>query len=203
VYVEPYQRRVEGRRADRSVVDSERVVLVHRPGHPPAYAFPAADVADGSGTPLPELDGYVTVPWGAADAWFEEGAEVFLHARNPYHRVDILPTQRHLRVEVLGAVVVDTRDTVVLYETSLDPKLYVERHHVSGADLVPSSTTTYCPYKGTATHWSARVGDEVAEDVAWSYEDPLPESTAIKGMISFYEGRVGLDHDVPPPAALG
>lgn len=201
VYVEPFRRRVTAARDGATVVDSERVALVHRPGHAPAYAFPAADVR--AGVPAhatAELDGYVEVPWDAVDGWYEEGTQVFLHVRNPFHRVDCLRTDRRLHVEVGGVTLVDTRDTVVLYETSLEPKLYVDRSHVRGAELVPSATTTYCPYKGTTTYWCATVGESRVDDIAWSYEDPLPESVAIRGLLSFEPDRVTLTHDVPPPA---
>jgi uncharacterized protein (DUF427 family) len=200
VYVEPFRRCVQATRDGRTVVDSERVVLVHRPGRPPVYAFPAGDVRDVDTVPTSELDGYVEVAWDAADAWLEEGQQVFLHPRNPFHRVDCLRTNRRLRVEMAGVTVVDTRDTLVLYETSLEPKLYVDRSDLRGAQLVASATRTYCPYKGTATYWSAVVGDVRVDDVAWSYEDPLPESAAIKGLLSFEPARATIEHDVPPPA---
>ena len=202
VYVEPFRRRVTATASGRTVVESERVVLVHRPGEPPAYSFPADDVHDVAVQRTPEVDGYVEVAWDAVDAWFEEGQQVFLHVRNPYHRVDILPTHRLLQVEVGGVTIVDTRATVVLYETSLEPKLYVDREHVRGAELEPSATTTYCPYKGTSTYWHAIVGGTRVDDVAWSYEDPLPESSAIKGLLSFEPDRVTVVHDLPPPAPL-
>lgn len=201
VYVEPYRRRVHATVGGRTVVDSERVALVHRPGHAPAYAFPAGDVDGVEAVATSELDGYVEVPWSAADAWYEEGTQVFLHARNPFHRVDCLTATRRLVVEVGGVTVVDTDDTVVLYETSLDPKLYVDRALLRvGVDLVRSETTTYCPYKGTTTYWTLVVGDRAVEDAAWSYDDPLPESEAIRGLLSFEPSRVTVTTDVPPPA---
>ena len=82
-------------------------------------------------------------------------------------------------MEVSGLTLVDTTDTLVVYETALDPRLYVHPRHVHMDVLERSSTTTYCPYKGTASYWTAHVGDEVLDDVAWSYEDPLPESTPL------------------------
>lgn len=201
-YIEPYRRRVRGIVGERAVIDSERVLLIHRPGHPPAYAFPVADVQGLATVPEPDVEGYVQVAWDAVDAWWEEDEQVFLHARNPYHRIDILRGNRHLRVDVAGETLVDTTDVVVLYETSLEPKLYVHRNLVRGGVLVPSKTITYCPYKGTASHWSAIVGGATVDDVAWSYEDPLPESTAVRGLISFYNTRASVVHDVPAPVML-
>jgi uncharacterized protein (DUF427 family) len=188
VYVEPFLRRVRGFIGDDVVVESEGVLLVHRPGRPPAYAFPASDVRRPS-EPEPAAPGFVTVAWDAVDRWFEEEDEVFGHPRNPYHRIDILRTTRRLRVVVGDDVLVDTTDTLVLHETSLVPKLYVARP----ALLEPSPTTTYCPYKGTASWWSV----DGVDDVAWSYEDPLPESLPIAGLVSFDGTRCTVVAELP------
>jgi uncharacterized protein (DUF427 family) len=198
VYVEPFRRRVRGVVGDKTVVDSERVLLVHKAGGSPAYAFPEDDVHGATVEPEPSAPGYVRIPWETVEEWYEELERVFFHARNPYHRIDCVKTDRHLRVEVAGEVLVDTTDTLGLYETSLDPKLYVARDLVRMDLLVPSATTTYCPYKGTASHFNAVVGDVVVEDVAWSYEDPLPESLAIKGLLSFYDTRATVTTNLPP-----
>jgi uncharacterized protein (DUF427 family) len=197
VYVEPFQRRVRGLSGGTTVVDSERVLLVHRPGRPPTYAFPAGDVSWPDATQEPEAPGYVNVPWDALDAWFEEEEPVRGHPRNPYHRIDCLRSRRRLQVDVAGTTLVDTHETIALYETALEPKLYVERALVCVDLLVPSDTTTYCPYKGTASWFSAVVDGDTVTDVAWSYEDPLPESSAIRNLLSFDEQRATVTHDLP------
>jgi len=94
-------------------------------------------------------------------------------------------------------VLVDTTETVAVYETALEPRLYVDPQRVRTEVVAPSATQTYCPYKGTATYWSARIGDTILEDVAWSYEDPLPESAPLKHLLSFDAGRVSVLHDLP------
>jgi len=196
-YIEPFRRRVRGQKGGRTVIDSERVLLVHRPGRPPAYAFPDDDVHGPNAEPEPDTPGYVIVAWDAVDAWFEESEQVHGHPRNPYHRIDILHSERALRVDVGRITLVDTRDTLVVYETALEPKLYVDPRHVQMDALERSATTTYCPYKGTASYWSYRAGEDTVEDVAWSYEDPLPESVPLSGFLSFEESRVSLRHDLP------
>jgi uncharacterized protein (DUF427 family) len=198
VYVEPFLRRVRGVMGERTVIDSERVVLVHRPGQPPAYAFPASDVQRGlpaSGEPA--APGYVQVPRNAVTAWYEEEEQVFGSPRNPYHRIDCVRARRRLRVEVGRTVVVDTTDVIALYETSRAPQLYAKPDAVRTDLLVASPTLTYCPYKGTARHWSAKVDGTVVQDVAWSYEAPLPESASIAGLLSFYAERTTMLQDVP------
>ena len=198
VYVEPLLRRVRGVMGERTVIDSERVVLVHRPGQPPAYAFPASDVQPGPPVSAePTVPGYVQVPRNAVTAWYEEEERVFGSPRNPYHRIDCVRARRRLRVEVGRAVVVDTTDVIALYETSRAPQLYVKPDAVRMEMLVDSPTRTYCPYKGTARHWAAKVDGTVVSDVAWSYETPLPESAPIAGLLSFYSERTTMFQDVP------
>jgi uncharacterized protein (DUF427 family) len=198
-YIEPYERRVRGMVEGVALVDSEAVLLLHRPGHPPTYAFPVADVSAGVATePAPGAEGYVTVPWTSLDAWFEEDQLLQGHyPRNPYHRVDCLPTSRYLRVEVGGTVLVEITGALGLYETALAPKLYVARHQVRMDLLVPSETTTYCGYKGHASYWHAVVDGVRHDDVAWSYEEPFPESSAIAGLLSFDPDRATVVHDLP------
>ena len=157
------------------VIDTERALMVHRRDHPLSFAFPVDDVADLPSEPEPEAPGHVRVPWGAVDAWFEEGRKLVHYPPNPYHRVDCRPTNRGLRVTVAGTTLVDTADTVAVFETALEPRLYVDPSFVRTDVLRRTDTSSYCNYKGYATYWSAVIGDTVVEDVAWSYEDPPPE----------------------------
>lgn len=92
---------------------------------------------------------------------------------------------------------VDTTDTVIVFETALQPRLYVSPKHVRTDLLTRSGTASYCNYKGTATYWSATIGDEVIADVAWSYDEPLPESLAIKGFLSFDQDRTDVAAELP------
>ena len=193
VYVEPFHRRVRGRKGGTWVVDSGDALLVHRPTRPPTYAFPAADVHGVVAEPVAEAPGHVEVPWDEVDEWWEESERMLGHPRNPYHRVDCVRTERRVRVEAGGEVLVDTTDAVGVFETALAPRLYVPRDAVRMDLLRPTTTTTYCPYKGTATYWSC--GD--VEDLAWAYEDPFPECLPIKGMLSFYAERCTLTIDPP------
>lgn len=198
VYVEPFQRRVRGVLAGRAVIDSERVLLVHRPGHPPSYAFPADEVTEVPSEAVAEAHGHVRVRWDAVDAWFEEEDQIHgSHPRNPYHRVECLTTRRRLVVAVEGVVLVDTTDTLGVFETALAPLLYVRPDDVRMDLLRPSPTTTYCGYKGTASYWSAIVDGAEVPDVAWSYEDPFPEFHRGKGRLTFDASRATVRHDLP------
>lgn len=201
-YVEPHPRRVQAEVDGRIVLDTESALIVHRPGQPLAYAFPEDEVVDLPHEPDPAAPGHVRVAWDAVDAWYEEGRRLVHYPPNPYHRVDCHPTTRRLRAEVAGAVLVDTDDTIIVFETALAPKLYVDKGAVRMELLRRSETTSYCNYKGWATYWSATVGGTVVEDVAWSYEDPLPESSRIAGFLSFDPERADVVAQLPAAGGI-
>jgi len=202
VYVEPYPRRIRARIGDRTVIDTERAQLVHRPGLPTSYAFPVDDVPTELAEPEPIVPGHVSVPWGGVDAWYEEDVHLAFqrYPKNPYHRVDCLASSRRLRVEVGGVVLVDTTSTLGVYETALAPRLYVSKDAIRMELLTVNPTTTsWCSYKGHATWWNVTVSGVTLADVAWSYENPLPESVALGGMVSFDEQLATVLADLPGP----
>ncbi len=195
-YIEPFRRRVRAKKGGRTAIDTERAVLLHRPGRPPTFAFPNHDVTELPTKAEEDAPGYVTVPWDAVDAWFEEDEQIFGHPRNPYHRVDCLHSHRRLQVHAAGTTLVDTTETMAVYETALEPRLYVEPRSVQ-AELTQSRSETYCPYKGTATYWNVVVDGVLIPDVAWSYEEALPESAPLQHLVSFDDERVSVLHDFP------
>jgi uncharacterized protein (DUF427 family) len=197
VFVEPHARRIRAVLDGRAVIDTENALMVHRRDCALSYAFPVDEVSGLPHEPVAEAPGYVQVPWNAVDAWFEEGRKLVHYPPNPYHRVDCRPTTRRLRVTVGDVVLVDTDHTVVVFETSLNPRLYVDPDLVRTDLLQRSDSTSYCNYKGDATYWSAVVGDAVYDDVAWSYEDTPPETLPIRGYLGFDETRAGVTADLP------
>ncbi|MCX2932993.1 DUF427 domain-containing protein [Mycobacterium sp. CVI_P3] len=193
VYVEPHPRRVQALRGGQCVIDTENALMVHRAGAPLSYVFPVGETADLPTEPEGAAPGYVRVPWDAVDTWLEEGRVLVHYPPNPYHRVDCRPTRRRLRVEVGGSVLVDTDDTVIVFETALAPRLYVAPTHVRTDLMHRTATSSYCNYKGYATYWAAGG----VEDVAWSYGDPLPETSPIAGYFSFDAERVSMTAELP------
>ena len=141
-------------------------------------------------SPFEELRDAVRLEWDAMDAWFEEDEEVFTHARDPYTRVDILPSSRHVRVEVDGVTIAESTSPRLLFETGLPVRYYLPKPHVRMELLTPTDAESHCPYKGQAAWWSVRAGDHVHEDLAWSYATPLPESQKIAGLVCFYNEKV-------------
>jgi uncharacterized protein (DUF427 family) len=143
-------------------------------------------------SPIAELRDHLRFDWEAMDAWFEEDVEVFVHARSPYTRIDILPTSRRVRVELNGVLLADSPRALVLYETGLAPRWYVPKVDVRMELLAHTDHSTRCPYKGQAEYWSVRAGDELVENLVWSYRTPLPESERIAGYLAFFDERVDL-----------
>lgn len=141
---------------------------------------------------IDELRGLVRLDWDAMDQWFEEDEPVYTHARDPYTRVDVLASSRHVRVEVDGVVVGESRTPRLLFETGLPTRYYLPLTDVRMDLLRPSSLETYCPYKGTAGYFSLETDDGVEPDVAWIYRTPLPEGQKVAGLVSFYNERADI-----------
>jgi uncharacterized protein (DUF427 family) len=139
---------------------------------------------------MEDIAKYVAFYFGRMDAWYEEDEKIVVHPRSPYHRVDVLESRRPVRVEIGGQVVAETKNARFLFETDLPARYYIPQEDVKLNLLTDSAKTSACPYKGSARYWSAKVGDEVREDVAWSYPLPLPEVRKIAGLVCFYPERV-------------
>ena len=126
---------------------------------------------------------------------------MLFRSRNPYVRIDALRSHRHVRIEIDGAVLAETRSPVLLFETGLPTRYYFDRTDVEFGHLETSNTQSVCPYKGiTSGYWCARVGDTVHSDVAWTYDYPMPQVAPIAGLIAFYNEIVDtfLDGDKQP-----
>ena len=144
--------------------------------------------------PHPALDALrdrIAFDWNAVDQWFEEDEEVFVHARDPYARIDALRSTSRVEVRLDAEVIAASARPVLLFETHLPTRFYIPHADVRLDRLVPSQTQTRCPYKGIASYWSAQRADgSILPDVAWEYRDPIPEIPKIKGLIAFYPDRV-------------
>ncbi|HBQ46027.1 MAG TPA: hypothetical protein DD737_02985 [Ruminococcaceae bacterium] len=136
------------------------------------------------------LKGYLTFVWDKVDAWYEEKEQIFKHPRDPYSRVDAIPSSRHVRVVLNGQIVADSTRPVIVFETGLTPRYYLPKEDVHTEFLEPSDTVSRCPYKGVASYWTANVGGKKYKDIVWSYRKPLPEIPKISGLFSFYNESV-------------
>jgi uncharacterized protein (DUF427 family) len=139
-------------------------------------------------SPIEELRDLVRFEWDAMDAWFEEDEEIFYHPRDPYTRVDILPSSRQVRVEVDGVTVAESTNSRMLFETGLPVRYYLPKTHVRMDLLTPTDAVSHCPYKGQAEYWSVAG----RADLAWSYPTPLPESERVAGLVAFYNEKLDI-----------
>lgn len=141
-------------------------------------------------SPIEELRGLVRFDWDAMSEWFEEDEPVYTHPRDPYSRVDILASSRHIRIEVDGVTVADSVRPHILFETGLPARYYLPLTDVRMELLQPTTTQSHCPYKGTATYHTVDTGHGVHEDLVWMYRAPLPESQKVAGLVCFYNEKV-------------
>jgi len=164
-----------------AAVHGLRVGDEHRPGSERVYGSDAD----------PGVAGTARNDWAALDAWFEEDEQVFVHPRNPYVRVDALRSRRSLRVELDGVVLAESDAPVLVFETGLPTRFYVDRTDVRWPHLQRTDTETPCPYKGVTTdYWSVVIGDQVHAVLAWSYAFPTRQLLPIAGLVAFYDEHV-------------
>ena len=198
---EPSPKRVRAYLGGEAVIDTTRALLVWEKPYYPTYYLPTDEVRSdvvAKGRHHDAVPGHVAFDWHVMDGWFEEDEEVFVHPRDPYKRVDALRSSRHVRVEIDGVVLAESTQPTILFETSLQPRYYLPKVDVRMDLLEPTDHATRCPYKGQARYWSARVGDRLVENVAWSYPAPFPESQPVMGLVCFYNERVDLTVDGKP-----
>jgi uncharacterized protein (DUF427 family) len=138
-----------------------------------------------------DLAGYVQVDWDAADRWLEEEEEVVGHPRDPFHRIDIRGSSRHVTVTLRGEVVADTRRPTLLFETGLPVRHYFPREDVRLDLLQESDKQTTCAYKGHASYF----GTDADPNIAWIYLEPLPDAEQIRGQIAFFDERAEVTVD--------
>ncbi len=124
---------------------------------------------------------------------------MYVHPRSPYTRVDALRSTRPVRIEIEGVVLATSTSPVMVFETGLPTRYYLNPTDVDFSRLLPSDTVTECPYKGTTSgYWSAEIGNEVRPDIAWTYAFPTRQVQPIAGLIAFYNEKVDtyLDGDL-------
>jgi uncharacterized protein (DUF427 family) len=133
----------------------------------------------------PDLDGYVVLNFAAFE-WREEDEPVVAHPHDPFKRIDILASTRHIRIELDNRLLAESSRPMLLLETLLPVRFYLPRADVA-VELEPSETVTYCAYKGRATYYSVPEGPA---DLAWLYHEPLRDAEPVRDRIAFFDERV-------------
>jgi uncharacterized protein (DUF427 family) len=151
------------------------------------------------GSPIPELRDLIRLDWNAVEEWLEEDEPIYTHPRDPFSRVDILGSSRHVQVSIDGVQVADSHQPRILFETGLPPRYYLPMTDVRLDLLRRSDLVTHCPYKGSAGYWDVVLPDgSVYEGLVWGYRTPLPESQKIAGLVAFYDEKVDVTVDGVP-----
>ncbi len=188
----PTSKRIRASRHGHLVCTTTEAVLVWLPGRVvPEYAVPVSSFSGDvprSATRVDdrELGDYLVLPFRKFD-WLEEDESVIGHPHDPYSRLDILHSNRHVTVTVDGVVLADSNRPVALFETGLPTRWYLPAHDVSTNLLVESVTRTTCAYKGHASYLSLAAGG--GDDIAWVYRAPLREAEPIRDLICFWPER--------------
>jgi uncharacterized protein (DUF427 family) len=133
----------------------------------------------------------VAFAWHAMDAFYEEDERILGHAADPYHRIDIRRTSRHLVVRQHDRDVADTHAPLVLYESGFAPRWYVSRADIAAEAMSAIEGQTFCPYKGLASYYD--IGE--TRTAAWSYRAPFEEVARIADLVSFYPEKLTITID--------
>src|SRR5919205_541075 len=191
LYVEESPKWIRARFAGETVADSRHPRLLHEHARLPMFLFPEEDVrsdllSPSGRTKRDPVKGELRMLDLAGDG------------RDPYSRIDVRETSRHVVVRVHGQVVADTSRAKVLFEAGLPPRWYTPADDVRRELLEPSDKQTTCAYKGFASYYHVRVGDELEDDLSWTYRDPLHDAAQVKDMLAFFNERVDLEVDGEP-----
>ncbi len=175
------------------VLDPRIPFAVHTAdGDPVEFRIPGSDRTVEAFRPSdPDLAGFVILDFAGFDSWREEEDEIVGHPRDPFHRIDVRNSARHVQIMLDGRVLADTTRARLLFETMLPVRYYLPRADVV-ADIEPSPKRTTCPYKGNATYWSVPGAGSAGTDLIWCYADPLDESSAVAGHLAFFDERCDL-----------
>ncbi len=149
------------------------------------------------------LEEYLAVDWfrreePGVEHWYEEEEEIFRHPRDPYKRIDPIRSSRHVEVYVDGIKVADTHRPVLLFETRLPIRYYIPPEDVDFTHLEETDLVTTCPYKGNARYWSVKSGENVRQNIVWSYPSPVAAAAPIKDHLAVYNEVVDIVVDGVP-----
>lgn len=139
---------------------------------------------------VPEIKGLVAFYWNKMNHWYEEDEEIFIHARDPYKRIDTIASTRHVQVMLGGETIADSKRPYLLFETGLPVRYYLPKEDVRLDLLAPSDLLTGCPYKGTASYYSATVNGKQFDNIVWTYPDPVSDCPKIRDLLCFYNENV-------------
>ena len=144
---------------------------------------------------VPELKGHAAFYWNRMERWLEEDEEIFVHARDPHVRIDILPSSRRVEISLDGTVLADSTQALFLFETGLPVRYYIPAEDLRHDVLVVSELETACPYKGIADYHHVDLAGTRHENLVWHYTSPVREAAPIRDYHCFFNERVDIRVD--------
>ncbi|RKL44198.1 hypothetical protein BFJ72_g3931 [Fusarium proliferatum] len=141
---------------------------------------------------LGALSDMVRIEFRSIDQWFEEDEPIFVHAKDPFKRVDILHSTRPIEVKVNGRTVAKATSSMHLLETGLPTRYYLPLSAVDQSVLSKSPVRSKCPYKGEAEYYNIVIDGKTFENLVWYYNHPTLESAAIARLVCFYNEKVDI-----------
>jgi uncharacterized protein (DUF427 family) len=140
-----------------------------------------------------DLAGLVVLDFHVLE-WCEEDEPIVAHPRDPFHRVDIRRSSRHVRIELDGELLAESSRPHMVFETSLPVRFYLPRADVR-LDPQPTEKRSRCAYKGEAHYLAVEVNGATRGDLMWSYDHPLPEAAALQDLVAFFDEKVDVTLD--------
>jgi uncharacterized protein (DUF427 family) len=141
-----------------------------------------------------DVAGWLVVDFDGPDAWYEEDEPIVSHPHDPYARIDVRRSSRHVRLELDGELLAESTRPTLLFETGLPVRFYLPREDVR-SELRPSETKTWCAYKGQATYLSPVVAGSARPDLVWFYPDPLLDAEPVTGLLCFFDEKLDVTLD--------
>ncbi|KAH7359277.1 hypothetical protein B0T11DRAFT_320143 [Plectosphaerella cucumerina] len=138
------------------------------------------------------LKGLARIAHDGVDSWYAEDEKLLgPYPKDPYKRIECLISSSEVRIELDGIIVASSTSNILLLETRRQPRYYLSPTSIFNWDmLIPSSTSTFCPYKGKASYYHLKVGEREIRDAVWYYEYPVPESAQIQNRLCFFNEEV-------------
>ncbi|KOS20239.1 hypothetical protein ESCO_006182 [Escovopsis weberi] len=165
---------------------------------------------------LGALSGLLRLEFGSMDQWLDEDLPIHVHPKDPFKRIDVLPSLRALEIRIFGHPIARSTFSMHLHETGLPTRFYIPFSAILDQSILRGSArTTSCPYKGTAEYFHAVIENnssktsivtdgetgevtvvgkgEVFRDIAWSYRVTTAESGGVAGLVAFHQERADVD----------
>jgi uncharacterized protein (DUF427 family) len=106
--------------------------------------------------------------------------------KHPDYRVDVSPTDDHIRILHGDRCIADSRRPLKVTESRHQPVWYLPLSDVDPSVIEATDHTSYCPFKGHASYWSVTAGSSRLENSIWGYLSPYRECELLSEHVGFY-----------------